>query len=328
MDQGYHSGIYRGLRALITGGLGFIGHSLSRRLIDLGGQVTILDNLMPTHGGQKFHAPETSRVIVGDVRDKELISELIKSNDVLFNLAGQTSHMDSMTDPYTDLTVNCNAQLSILEACRHHNPGIRIVYASTRQIYGRPDYLPVDETHPLRPVDVNGINKLAGEMYHKLYYDVYGIRSSVLRLTNTYGPAMRVKDARQTFLGLWVRQALEGKCFDVWGGDQLRDFTYIDDAVNALMMACENQVAFGNTYNLGGCEVASLREVADNLVSLTGGCYQVMEFPVNRKLIDIGDYYSSYDVCSRDLGWYPKTSLKEGLELTVEYFRNQLGKYI
>src|SRR5215475_8364818 len=192
---------------------------------------------------------------------------LIKGQDYLFNLAGQTSHMDSMQDPYTDLGINCRSQLSILEACRHYNKDVKIVFASTRQIYGRPDYLPVDETHPLRPVDVNGINKLAGEWYHLLYNNVYGIAAVALRLTNTYGPAMRVKDARQTFLGIWLRNLIDGVPLKVFGdGQQLRDFNYVDDVVDALLLVASRPQAFGHIYNLGSKEVVSLRDLTDTLV--------------------------------------------------------------
>ena len=231
--------VFTGRRVLITGGLGFIGSNLARTLTGLGARVSVVDSLVPEYGGnQRNLAGIASRmkVHVADVRDWPRLPSLVRGQDFLFNLAGQTSHMDSMTDPQTDLDINCRAQLAILEACRLHNPGIRIVFASTRQIYGRPDYLPVDERHPLRPVDVNGINKLAGESFHLLYSRVHGIAATALRLTNTIGPRMRVKDARQTFVGVWVRRLVEGEPFEVWGGDQLRDFTYVDDAVEAFLL--------------------------------------------------------------------------------------------
>jgi len=215
------SSLFLGKRVLITGGLGFIGSNLAIRLVELGANVSIVDNLMPEYGGNLYNIrPVEGKVEVNicDVRDPQSISKLVAGCDFLFNLAGQTSHMDSMRDPFTDLEINSRAQLSILEACRNHNPDIKIVFASTRQIYGKPDYLPVDEKHILRPVDVNGVNKVSGEQYHILYNNVYGIRSCALRLTNTYGPRMRVKDARQTFVGLWIKQAIEGENIEVWEG--------------------------------------------------------------------------------------------------------------
>ena len=254
---------------------------------------------------------------------------LMKGHDFLFNLAGQTSHMDSMADPYTDLDINCKAQLSILEACRNANPGIRIVFAGTRQIYGKPDYLPVDENHPVRPVDVNGINKMAGEWYHILYNNVYGIRACSLRLTNTIGPRMRIKDARQTFLGVWIRQVLTGRPFEVWGGEQLRDFTYVDDCVDAMMRAALHEEAFGQIFNIGGGKRISLRDLADLLVDTAGeGAYEVREYPADRKKIDIGDYYADDSHLRSLLDWEPRTELKDGLRQIIDYYRPRLQDYL
>jgi UDP-glucose 4-epimerase len=324
--------VFRGRRVLITGGLGFIGSNLARRLVGLGAQVTILDALIPEYGGHRHNIAGLGakvRVRIGDVRDRARLPGLVRGQEYLFNLAGQTSHMDSMTDPDTDLEINCRAQLSILEACRRHNPTLRVVFASTRQIYGRPEYLPVDERHPLRPVDVNGINKLAGEEYHLLYSEVYGIRSTVLRLTNTIGPRMRVKDARQTFLGVWVKQVLSGAPFEVWGGTQLRDFTYVDDAVEALLLAAASPRAVGRVYNLGGSGRISLRELADLVVAAAGGGkYVVRKFPADRKKIDIGDYYADDRLIRRELGWKPRTTIRESVERTVEFFRAELPHYL
>jgi len=323
---------FRGRRVLITGGLGFIGSNLARCLVQLGARVTILDALIPEYGGNRHNVADLGakiRVKIGDVRDRARLPGLVRGQEYLFNLAGQTSHMDSMTDPDTDLEINCRAQLSILEACRRHNPALRVVFASTRQIYGRPEYLPVDERHPLRPVDVNGINKLAGEEYHLLYSEVYGIRSTVLRLTNTIGPRMRVKDARQTFLGVWVKQVLSGAPFEVWGGTQLRDFTYVDDAVEALLLAAASPRAVGRVYNLGGSGRISLRELADLVVAAAGGgTYAVRKFPADRKKIDIGDYYADDRLIRRELGWKPRTTIRESVERTVEFFRAELPHYL
>lgn len=322
----------RGRRVLVTGGLGFIGSNLVRRLVALGARVTVLDALIPEYGGNRRNLAGLGRrvrVHRGDVRDRARLPRFVRGQDFLFNLAGQTSHMDSMTDPDTDLEINCRAQLSLLEACRRHNPGIRIVFASTRQIYGRPEYLPVDERHPLRPVDVNGINKLAGEEYHLLYSQVYGVRSTVLRLTNTIGPRMRVKDARQTFLGVWVKQVLSGEPFEVWGGKQLRDFTYVDDAVEALLLAAVTPAAVGRVYNLGGSGRIALRALAELVVAAAGGGrFVVKPFPAERKKIDIGDYYADDRRARRDLGWRPRTDIAAAVKRTVEFFRHELPHYL
>lgn len=327
-----YDGRFRGARVLVTGGLGFIGSNLALRLVELGAHVTLIDSLTPTYGGNLFnvHGFESRvRVNISDVRDPHSMRHLIQGQDILFNLAGQTSHLDSMNDPYTDLDINCRSQLSILEACRHHNPGVRVVFASTRQIYGKPDYQPVDEKHLLRPVDVNGINKMAGEWYHILYNNVYGVRACALRLTNTYGPRMRIKDARQTFLGVWIKLLLEGKPFEVWGGEQLRDFTYVDDCVHAMLLAAVNDGAYGKVYNVGGHPPLSLRRLAELLVDVSGGGeFAVKEFPADRKRIDIGDYYADDAAIRAALGWQPVVSLAEGLRRTVDYFRAHLPHYV
>ncbi len=323
---------FRDARVLITGGAGFIGSTLAIRLVQHGAHVTILDSLIPEYGGNLFNLQPVSeqvRLHITDVRNQHGLQHLLRDQDFLFNLAGQTSHMDSMTDPQTDLEINCRAQLSLLEVCRAVNNRVRLVYASTRQIYGKPDRLPVDETHPLRPVDVNGINKLAGEFYHLLYSDVYGIPATVLRLTNTYGPRMRIRDARQTFVGVWIRRLLEGQPFDVWGGQQLRDFTWVEDCVDALLLAAVHPETPGKCLNLGGCQPVSLLQLAELLVKCNeGGSFAVREFPADRKKIDIGDFYSDDSAFRNLTGWSPATSLACGLETTLVYFRRHLQHYV
>ncbi len=323
---------YNGKRVLITGGIGFIGSNLARRLVELGANVTVVDSLIPVYGGNLFNIADIRQQLtcnISDVRDPHAMAYLVQDQDFLFNLAGQTSHLDSMKDPQTDLEINATAQLSILEACRKANAGIKLVFASTRQLYGKPDYLPVDEAHPIRPVDVNGINKLAGEWYHLLYNNVYGIRACALRLTNTYGPAMRVKDARQTFLGIWVKLLIEGKPIKVFGdGKQLRDFNYVDDCVDALLLAGASDVANGKVYNLGSREVINLGDLAELMVNLGhGGIHELVPFPSDRKAIDIGDYYSDFSLISNELGWTPKIDLREGLQRTMEYYKKHHQHY-
>lgn len=330
---------YAGRRVLITGGLGFIGSTLARALVRAGAQVTLVDSLIPEYGGNLRNVAGIAHrvtVNISDVRDRHSLPVFVRGQDVLFNLAGQTSHLDSMVDPDTDLEINARAQLSILEACRRHNPDIRVVFASTRQIYGRPDYLPVDEKHPTRPADVNGINKLAGEEYHLLYSAVHGIRSTVLRLTNTIGPRMRVKDARQTFVGVWVSAALQGRSFEVWDGKQLRDFTYVDDAVEAFLLAAARPKAVGRVYNLGGKGRISLRALARLVSDLVGGAavgpalprFRIRPFPADRRKIDVGDYYADDRRIRRELGWRPRTDIPTALARTVEFYARELENYL
>jgi len=322
---------FRGRRVLITGGLGFIGSSLARRLVELGADVTVVDTLFPNYGGNMFNLGEHRdrlRVNISDMRNHFSLRQMVDGMDLIFNLAGQTSHLDSMHDPTTDLEINCAAHLALLETCRQQNPGARIVFASTRQIYGVPEYLPVDEAHPLRPTDINGINKLAGESYHLLYGRIYGMGAVALRLTNTYGPRMRVKDARQTFLGVWVRRALEGEPFEVWGGEQLRDFTYVDDVVEAFLLAALTPELDGGAYNLSGEPVVSLRQLAEMLVQACDAAYEVKAFPEERRRIDIGDYYADDSRFRALTGWTPKVALDEGLRRTLDYYRQHLAHYV
>jgi len=320
-------------RTLITGGLGFIGSHLARRLVALGAEVLLVDSLVPDYGGNLFNIAgikQQVRVNIADVRDEYGMNYLVQGQDIIFNLAGQVSHLDSMRDPYTDLEINCRSQLSILEACRKHNPEIKSVYAGTRQIYGHPHYLPVDENHPLEPTDINGVNKLAGEWYHIVYYRVYDLRTVSLRMTNTYGPHMRVKDARQTFIGWWLRQIIEGQELQIFGdGQQVRDFNYVDDVVEALLLAAADPAADGQVYNLGGDEPISLLDLAELLIEINGGgSYRLVPFPTNRKRIDIGDYHGDYTKIRTQLGWRPTVSLREGLERTIVFYRQYREHYL
>jgi UDP-glucose 4-epimerase len=323
---------FRGKKTLITGGLGFIGSNLAHRLVELGADVLIVDSLIPGYGGNLFNIADIRdevRVNIADVRDRSSMDCLVQGQDYLFNLAGQVSHVDSMKDPFTDLEINCRSQLSILESCRYNNPQVKVVFASTRQIYGVPDYLPVDERHLVHPTDVNGINKMAGEWYHIVYNNVYGVRAASLRLTNTYGPRMRVVDARQTFLGLWLRLIVEGKELQIYGdGRQVRDFNYVDDVVDALLRIAADAESDGQVYNLGCDEPINLLHLAQLLIELAGrGSYRLVPWPDNRKRIDIGDYYGDYRKIRSKVGWRPSVSLREGLRRTLSYYESYRHHY-
>ncbi len=318
-------------KVIITGGLGFIGSSLARKLVEFGAQVTLLDSLIPEYGGNLFNIAgieDRVRVNITDVRDEHSMRFLVQGQDYLFNLAGQTSHLDSMRNPFTDLDINCRAQLAILEACRNHCPGIKVVFASTRQLYGKPVWLPVDERHPLHPVDVNGVNKMAGEWYHIVYNDAYGVHTCSLRLTNTYGPRMRVKDSRQTFLGIWIRRILEGKPLQLFGdGRQIRDLNFVDDVLNALLLSAASDEANGQIFNLGAHDPIALEDLASLLIEINGGgSCEFVPFPPETKRIDIGDYYADFRRIRAVLGWEPKTPLREGLVRTLEFYR-QFGTH-
>src|SRR5499427_6513160 len=322
---------YTGARAVITGGLGLIGSAIARRLVALGGEVLLIDSMVPEYGGNLANIAEISdrvTINIADLRGGYALPHLLAGRDFLFNLAAQTSHLDSMSAPEDDLAINCTAQLQLLEACRAVNPEIVIVHAATRQIYGRPEYLPVDERHPLRPVDVNGVNKMAGEAYHLLYCDVYGIRTRSLRLTNVYGPGMRIKDARQTFIGIWLRRLIEDEAFEVWGGEQHRDLLYVDDAADAFLYAAITPAAEGLALNVGG-EAVSLAALAEALIAANdGGEYEAREFPAERKRIDVGDFLID-DSRFRSLsGWQPRVAIAEGLHRSLFYYRSRVANYL
>jgi UDP-glucose 4-epimerase len=321
---------FAGRRVVVAGGLGFIGSTLAHELAAAGADLLLVDALIPEYGGSRANVAGLEgkvEIQIADVR--EHLPRIAEHADVIFNLAGQTSHLDSMRDPFTDLEVNCRAQLSILEELRAARSHARVVFAGTRQIYGRPRYLPVDEAHPIDPVDINGIHKLAAEWYHLLYGKVYGLGATVLRLTNTYGPRMRVKDARQTFLGLWFRQVLTGEQLAVWGdGTQRRDLTYVDDAVRALLLAGSEDKAVGEVFNLGDDLTVSLLELAQLVIDTNGrGSYRVVPFPEDRLAIDIGDYAGDYSKIKRQLGWRPTVSVEDGIARTLSFYRERGAEY-
>lgn len=318
-------GHYAGKRVIVTGGLGFIGSNLARALVALGSEVTVVDALVPHTGASRANLAgleDVLRAHVADIGDCAGMSPLVADSDVVFNLAARTSHVESLRDPVADLQANAGSQLALLETCRRENPAARIVYGSTRQLYGRPRYLPVDERHPVVPIDPNAVSKYAGEGYHMLYGQIHGLPVCALRLTNTYGPRMRVADARQNFVGLWLRLAVEGEQLAVYGdGTQWRDLTYVDDAVLAFLLAGARPEAVGKVFNVGG-EAVTLLDLAQLLVALSeGGSYRLVPFPDGRRAIDIGDYVADYTSIRETLGWAPRVGLRAGLERSVAYLR-------
>lgn len=323
---------FKNKKILITGGLGFIGSNLAHRLVEEKAEVYIVDSLIPDYGGNLFNIEDIKdkvHVNIADVRDKNSFEHLVKDKDYLFNLAGQVSHIDSMIDPYTDLEINCRSQLSILEACRKNNPDIKIIYAGTRQQYGKPKYLPVDENHLNQPTDVNGINKMAGEWYHILYNNIYGIRACSLRLTNVYGPRQQIKHNRQGFIAWFIRKAIDGETIQIFGdGNQKRDLNYIDDVVDAFLAAALSDKTWGEVYNLGNNEIVSLLDLVNTLIKITiKGKFELIPFPDDKKKIDIGDYYGDYSKIKNTLGWEPKTALLDGLKKTIDYYKKYKDHY-
>jgi UDP-glucose 4-epimerase len=324
---------YRGRRVLITGGLGFIGSNLAHRLVALGADVLLIDSLIPDYGGNLFNiAGVRDRVTVNiaDIRQQTTMNYLVQGQDVIFNLAGQVSHIDSMQDPYTDLEINCRSQLSLLEACRRNNAGVKVVFAGTRQVYGRPDTLPVTEQHLVRPTDVNGINKAAGEYYHLVYNNVFGVRACSLRLTNVYGPRQLLKHNRQGFIGWFIRQVLEDGEIQIFGdGRQIRDFVFVDDACDAFLRAGASDACNGEVFNVGGAEPIAHRELVELLIAVGGkGRFRLVEWPPEKKAIDIGDFYADSSRLRQRVGWTPQTTLRDGLRRTFEFYRQHIGHYV
>ncbi|HZP48461.1 MAG TPA: NAD-dependent epimerase/dehydratase family protein [Vicinamibacterales bacterium] len=324
---------YRGRRVMITGGLGFIGSNLARQLVDLGADILLVDSLIPDYGGNLFNIDgiaDRVRVNVADIRQQTTMNYLVRDRDVIFNLAGQVSHVDSMRDPYTDLEINCRSQLTILEACRYNNRGVKLVFAGTRQVYGHPATLPVDETHLVRPTDVNGINKAAGEYYHLVYNNVFGIRACSLRLTNVYGPRQLIKHNRQGFIAWFIRLAMENKAIQIYGdGSQLRDFVYVDDAADAFLRAGAEDACNGEVFNVGGDGAISHRDLTALLVDVArSGSVTYVEWPPEQKAIDIGDFYADSTRFTRATGWTPTVPLREGLCRTVEFYRRHFDRYV
>ncbi len=324
---------YRDRPVLITGGLGFIGSNLARQLVALGARVLIVDSLIPDYGGNLFNISgieDRVRVNIVDIRQQSTMNDLVCGHDVIFNLAGQVSHIDSMQDPSTDLDINCRGQLCVLEACRRNNTSVKVVFAGTRQIYGRADTLPVTEDHLVRPTDVNGINKAAGEYYHLVYNNVFGIRACSLRLTNVYGPRQLIKHSRQGFAGWFIRLALENREIQIFGdGTQVRDFVYVDDAVDAFLRAGADDVSNGEVFNVGGREPITHGDLVELMIRLAGsGRFRCVAWPPDKKAIDIGDFYADSSKIRSTLGWQPVTPLAEGLRRTFEFYRAHLDQYV
>jgi UDP-glucose 4-epimerase len=324
---------YRDRPVMVTGGLGFIGSNLAHRLVALGADVLLVDSLIPDYGGNLFNIrgiEDRVRVNVADIRQQSTMNFLVRDREVVFNLAGQVSHIDSMRDPFTDLEINCRSQLTILEACRRHNPRVKVVYAGTRQVYGKPDYLPVDERHLVRPADVNGINKAAGEYYHLVYNNVFGVRACSLRLTNVYGPRQLIRHNRQGFIGWFIRLAIEDQEIQIFGdGSQIRDFVYVDDAVDAFLRAGADDRVNGEVFNVGGDEPIAHRDLAALLIEIAGsGRMRLVEWPAEKKAIDIGSFYSDSRKFREATGWRPSIGLREGLARTIAYYRAHLPHYV
>lgn len=321
---------FAGTRCLVTGGLGFIGSNLALALSGAGSRVTVVDSLVPRHGGNRRNLEGAPiDVVIADIAHAPEVAPAASHAQYVFNLAGQVSHLDSMEDPLGDLDLNARSHLAFLELLRRVNPDATIVYTSTRQVYGRPQYLPVDEEHPVNPVDVNGISKYAAEQFHILYARVHGMRASALRLTNVYGPRQRLLGDRQGFLPIFIRLALEDQPITVYGdGAQERDCVHVDDVVGAIAAAALSDESAGEIFNLGH-EPISLRHIADAIVEAAGsGIVECIPWPPERERIDIGTYRGDYSKAKRVFAWEPRIPFADGIAGTIDYYRPRLGWYL
>ena len=327
---------YRNVPVLITGGLGFIGSNLAIRLVEQGAEVTVVDASVPGCGANEYNlAPvrDRVRVIPLDIAEAKTFAHAIRAARVIFNLAGEISHIHSMDFPERDLQINTVAQLRFLIECQTSNPGVRVVYASTRQIYGVPGYLPVDEHHPIQPVDYNGVHKYVTSMYHMMLARAGAIDAVVLRLTNVYGPRMALDIPCQGFLSTFLRRLLLGRPLEVFGdGMQVRDPVYVDDAVDAFLAAgslTPHPRTTERVYNIGGAERLTLNEIASIASEAAGLCVPVHRpFPERIKAIDIGSYYTDSSLAGRELDWHARIDFASGIRRTLEYCRREMTHYL
>lgn len=325
-------GGYRGRRVLITGGLGFLGSNLCLSLVEQGAHVTVTDALLPGYGGN-LHNIEPVRSAVNlqfaDVRDRHAMNQVVQGQDVIFHIAAQTSHVDSMVDPYLDVDINLNGTLNLLEAIRHHAPHARFVYAGTRAQYGKMRSSQVVEEDLPNPTDIYGVNKLAGEYYAMLYSRIYGFPAASLRMTNAYGPRHQMRSAKYGILNWFVRLALEDRVIPIYGdGAQLRDYLYVGDAVGAFLAAGAGNHAAQSIYNVGGNPPVRFVDMARRVVELAGsGRIEFQEWPQDRKAIESGDFATDVSRIRRELGWSPTVPFDEGLRSTIEFYRANKSAY-
>lgn len=321
-----------GRRVLVTGGLGFIGSNLVLHLVKRGSRVTVLDKVSGEFGGSVDNLREVLAEVTiadGDIRDGAILDDLVPGSDMIFCLAAQVSHPLSMADPLHDLDVNLRSQLQLLEVCRRSCSDATIITASTRQVYGRTLRHPVSESYSTLPVDVNGISKLAAEHCYRLYAEVYGLKTLSFRLTNTYGPRMDLRSPGRGFINACLSQALRGEPVTLFGsGEQIRDFTFVDDVVQAMLAGAEQTSDFGRTYNLSGSQPYSLREFVQTLSQHLPVTIQTVPFPEERLAIDVGNYWGDSSAWRERTGWTARTSLTDGLKTTVEYFRSASNRWM
>jgi UDP-glucose 4-epimerase len=323
---------YDGKRVLVTGGLGFIGSNLAVRLAREGAQVTVIDSVARGCGANWHNLEPLSaqiNVINDDIGTLFAHKNVVEGTAVVFNMAGEISHINSMRDPVRDLELNTLSQLRFLLALREICPGVRVVYASTRQVYGVPQYLPITEAHPINPIDFNGIHKHAAASYHRLLTASREIDASILRLTNAYGPRMALNIPEQGVLGHFFRHALLGEDIEVFGdGRQLRDPVYVDDITEVCLLAGGQNGLAKTSMNVGGLAALPLAEMARILAAEGGGQVRFRPFPEGHKSIDIGSFSTDNSLIRDALGWQPRIPFEEGARRTLAYYREHRDHYL
>lgn len=323
---------YRKRSVMILGGMGFIGSTLAHLLVQHGAQVTLVDNFLPDHGANWFNLDgirDQVKIQVSDLRNREALAVLLQEQELVFNVAAQTSHLDSMTHPFLDLDINCRGNLNFLELCREHRPDLRVVYVGTRAFYGAPAQTPVSESSPLKPLDIYSVNRLAAEQYHFVYHAHYGLPVTSLRLGNLYGPRGQMQHPRYNVLNYFVRMALEERIIQIYGdGLQQRDYLYIEDACRALLLAGASEQAIGQIYNVGSGGSCSFLDLVQEIIrSSNQGDYEHRDWPKGSKAFDVGDFITDITAIKHDLNWKPQISLSEGLRATIDYYRKHANYY-
>ena len=320
-------------RVLITGGAGFIGSNLAHKLVALKADVTIVDALLPQYGGSLLNLKEIKdkiKFVKGDFRDLKLMKQLVKDKDFIFNCAAQVSHTISIQDPLLDIDLNCKGNMTVLEALRQENDKAKVVYAGTRGEIGKLKYKPVDENHPTDPVDMNGIDKLAAEKYHLLYNDLYGIRTCSVRINNTYGIRHQMKSGDYGIVNWFIRRAILNEPIKIFGtGEQTRDYNYVEDVIDAMLLSAQSRKADGEIFMIGSGKETKFIDVVKLIIKTVGsGSYELVPWPKERKAIEIGDFIVSYKKINKILGWYPKTTLEDGIKKTIAWYRPRLKEYL
>lgn len=326
------NGRLAGKHVLITGGAGMLGSTIAHLAYREGASVTVLDALLPLYGGNLFNLKDISdgiEFVQGDIRDREIVDQVVKGQDMVFNLAAQVSYVDSNTDPHLDIDINCRGIVNVLESCRQFAPQARVLFSSSRFVYGRIEYSPVDEVHPFNCLSIYGIHKLAGEKYHRYYFEAYGLPATSLRIANPYGPRQQMKHGKYGIVNWFIRQALDGKPLTVFGeGGQKRDYIFSEDLAEAFLAVALSPQTAGETYNLGSGGGSSFLEMTRTIAKYVPDTdIRQVEWPKDRYFVETGDYIADIQKLQQATGWQPQIDLEEGIARTVDYYRSHRVHY-